>query len=74
METFIRFMASNNGRLARIVAGVALIAAGLMMGGTNGWVIAVVGAVPLLAGVFDLCFFAPVCGLPVNGAKIRASR
>jgi hypothetical protein len=73
METFVRFMASNNGRMARIVAGIALIIGGLVSGG-NGTLLAVIGAVPLLAGVFDLCFFAPVCGLPVNGAKIRSSK
>lgn len=74
MESFVRFMASNNGRIARIVAGIVLIAVGLISGGTNGTVMAVVGAVPLLAGALDLCFFAPVCGLPVNGAKIRSSQ
>ncbi len=73
MSAFIHFMASSTGRLARIVAGIALIAFGLFgLSGTVGVVVAVVGLVPLLAGVLDLCLFAPLVGLPLNGAKIRA--
>jgi hypothetical protein len=68
-------MASTAGRLVRIVAGVALIAWGLLgLGGSTGIIVAVVGAVPLLAGLFDVCLFAPLFGCPFSGTKIRASR
>jgi hypothetical protein len=57
----------------RIVAGAALIAWGLLgIGGTTGVIVAVVGAVPLLAGLFDFCVFAPLFGNPLSGKKIRA--
>jgi hypothetical protein len=42
------------------------------LGGTTGAVVAVVGAVPLAAGLFDFCLFAPLFGAPLSGAKIRA--
>ncbi len=75
MNPFISFMASPAGRLTRIVAGVALIAWGLVsIGGTAGIVVAVIGAVPLLAGLFDVCLFAPLFSCPLSGAKIRAAR
>ncbi len=75
MNGFINFMASSTGRIARIVAGVALIAWGLVgLGNTTGIIVAVVGAVPLLAGVFDFCIFAPLFGRPLSGPKIRSGQ
>ena len=73
MNGFIRFMNSGAGRFARIAAGVALIAWGLLgLGGTTGIIMAVIGAVPLLAGLFDFCVFAPLFGLPLSGAANRS--
>ncbi len=75
MNPFCTFMASTTGRIARVVAGVALIAWGIMgLGGTTGIIVAVVGAVPLLAGLFDFCVFAPLFGCPISGPKIRAGK
>ncbi len=75
MNPFVSFMASPVGRIARIVAGIALIAWGLLgIGGTTGIIVAVVGAVPLLAGLFDVCLFAPLFGGPLSGPKIRAAK
>lgn len=73
MNPFVKFMASPAGRTIRIVAGLALIAWGLFgLGGTTGAIVAVVGALPLLAGLFDFCVFAPLFRNPLSGAKIRA--
>jgi hypothetical protein len=75
MNPFIKFMASTTGRIVRIAAGAALIIWGLMgLGGTTGIVVAVIGAVPLLAGLFDFCVFAPLFGNPLSGPKIRAGK
>jgi hypothetical protein len=30
--------------------------------------------VPLLAGLFDFCVFAPLFGAPLSGPKIRAGK
>ena len=74
MNPLIKFLTSTAGRVTRIVAGVALIAWGLAgLQGATGIVVAVVGAVPFLAGLFDFCVFAPLFGYPVSGQKIRAS-
>jgi hypothetical protein len=73
MNPFVKFMASTTGRIVRIVAGLALIAWGLLgLGGTTGVIVAVVGLVPLAAGLFDFCLFAPLFGNPLSGPKIRA--
>ncbi len=75
MNPFISFLASSTGRLVRVVAGIALVAWGwLGIGGATGLLIAIVGLVPLLAGLFDFCVFAPLFGAPPSGPKIRAGK
>lgn len=75
MNPFCTFMASTTGRIVRIVAGIALIAWGLLgLAGTTSIVVVVIGAVPLLAGLFDFCVFAPLFGCPLSGPRIRAGK
>jgi hypothetical protein len=62
---FARFMSSLAGRLIRIVAGIVLIIVGLaVVHGTGGIILAIVGLVPLVAGLFNFCVFAPLFGGP----------
>ena len=73
MNPFVLFMSSTAGRIARIVAGIVLITWGLIgLAGITGVIVAVVGAVPLVAGLFDFCLFAPLFGSPMSGPKVRA--
>ncbi len=65
--SFARFMAGPLGRGLRIVAGIVLIVLGLSIGGGGGWVLAIVGLVPLLAGVLNVCLIAPVLKAPFSG-------
>ena len=56
----------------RSLAGLVLIAVGLgLVHGPGGWILAIVGLVPLAAGVFDWCVFAPLFGLLFVGAELR---
>ena len=72
MKAVFRFLASSAGRLVRAIAGLALIVVGLaVVGGLVGWILAIVGLVPLVAGVFDWCVFAPLFGLPFTGPRLR---
>jgi hypothetical protein len=72
MKAVFRFLARPAGRLVRVVAGVILIVVGIgVVGGLIGWILAIVGLVPLVAGVFDWCFFAPLFGLPFAGPRLR---
>jgi hypothetical protein len=67
---FVTFMRSSAGRGARIVAGVAIVVVGLaVVKGTAGIVIAVIGLVPLSAGIFNFCLFAPLFGMDLMGGK-----
>jgi hypothetical protein len=73
MNPFVKWMATNAGRITRIIAGIVLVALGLLViHGIGGWIVVIVGLVPLLAGLFDFCVFAPLFGAPMGGPKIRA--
>jgi hypothetical protein len=76
MNPFISFMASRNGRIVRIVAGLALVVWGFfgIDNATTGTIVLIVGLVPLAAGIFDFCVFAPLFGAPLSGPKIRAGK
>ena len=75
MNPFVKFMASPAGRITRIVAGILLVVLGLLViAGVGGIILAIVGLVPLLAGLFDFCVFAPLFGAPLSGPKIRAGK
>jgi sulfite exporter TauE/SafE len=63
-----RFMARPIGRILRIIAGVVLIAVGLLVvGDTAGIIVAAIGLLPILAGVFNVCAIAPLIGAPFAG-------
>lgn len=75
--TFASFMSSPTGRVLRIVVGLVLIGWGVFLAAatsnaTTGIILAVVGLLPLLAGLLDFCVFAPLFGAPFSGSKVRA--
>ena len=70
----IKLLVSPAGRILRVVAGAVIIVGGLsVVGGVVGAVLALVGLVPLLAGTFDLCVFAPLFGYAISGDRTRAA-
>ncbi|MDM8546768.1 YgaP family membrane protein [Candidatus Venteria ishoeyi] len=70
MNSLLSFMASPAGRIIRILAGGGLIAWGLLgVGGNNGMMLAAIGALPMLTGIFNICLFAPLLGAPLSGSK-----
>ena len=72
MNSLFKFLASSAGRWTRVIAGLILIAVGIwVVHGVWGWVLIIVGLVPLAAGVFDFCVFAPLFGLPFMGESLR---
>jgi Protein of unknown function (DUF2892) len=74
---FAAFMSSAAGRALRVIVGLGLVIVGLVLAfqastSILGIVLAVIGLVPLGAGIFDVCLFAPLFGAPLSGAKVRA--
>ncbi len=68
--TFTRWMSSALGRILRVLAGLVLIGLGFYVQGVWGWVIGVVGVIPILAGAFNFCLLGPILGAPFNGRRI----
>ncbi len=62
----VQLMNSPAGRVARAVAGLALIGAGAAIGGTGGLVLALIGVVPLAAGAAGACLAAPLMRVPLR--------
>jgi predicted RND superfamily exporter protein len=74
MSSFVAFMQSTTGRILRIVVGIALIALGLLViQGVWGIVLAVIGLVPLIAGLGGVCLVAPLFGFTLKGQQKPAA-
>ena len=67
----VRFMERPIGRIARGVVGLVLIGLGAGLGGLW-WILAVVGLVPLAAGVFNFCLLAPLFHSPLHHSSPTA--
>ncbi len=67
----LNFLSSTAGRWVRGLVGVALIALAVVLGGW--WLLlAALGAVFVLVGLFDVCLIAPLAGRPFRGTAFRA--
>ncbi len=65
---FAKFMAGPIGRGVRILAGVLIMLLGLVVvQGTGGIILAVIGVLPILAGAMNFCLIAPIIGAPFSG-------
>jgi hypothetical protein len=72
MKGLLKFLASPTGRIVRVVAGLIIIVIGVVaVNEPLGWVVVIIGAIPLVAGALDKCVFAPLAGMPLDGKKLR---
>jgi len=72
MQSFIRSLVTKNGRMARVVVGVALIVFGIVVPPeTVGYVLVAIGVVMAAAGALDKCVIAPLFRLPFDGKELR---
>lgn len=65
-----RFMATPAGRGIRILFGLVLIWFGVAMDKPAGYVLEVLGLIPIIAGVLNLCLLAPLLGAPLRGRDV----
>jgi hypothetical protein len=66
-----RWMARPTGRAVRVAAGGVLIGVGISMHNSTGVVLMVVGLVPLIAGVSNVCVLAPALNCPFRGGQVQ---
>lgn len=70
---FARFINTPVGRIARVVVGAGLIWWGsTRLGGAMGIVVIIVGLVPLVAGLFNLCLISALLGGPISGRRMAS--
>jgi hypothetical protein len=69
---FSRFINSPVGRLFRLVAGAGFLVVGFVYRAHALGVLSMaLSVLPLMAGVFDLCYISALIGGPLSGTKIR---
>ena len=69
-NSFIVFLQSTPGRILRIVLGLAVAAGGvLLIQGTAGFVVAIIGLIPISAALTGVCFIGPLFGYTFEGQK-----
>jgi hypothetical protein len=73
MHTYLFLMSSPVGRILRILGGVAVVAAGILLDGQGSlaWLLLLPGLLMILAALMDLHFLAPIFGLPLIGEALR---
>jgi hypothetical protein len=69
---FAQFMVSTGGRTTRGVMGIALIVAGLLIGGVARWMFGAFGLLLLAAGLFDFCVVTGLIDNIWSGREVRA--
>ncbi len=70
MDAVIQFMQSVTGRTIRVILGIILLALGLfVIQGVWGIVVALIGLIPLVAGLFGVFLIAPLFGYTLTGRK-----
>jgi hypothetical protein len=70
---FLDFMSTGPGRVIRVVAGLAMMTAGVLLGG--GWLaLAAAGLAPLATGVLGVCPISPLVGRSWRGNACRTGR
>ena len=71
---FLSFMNTSTGRVIRVVGGLVVLAAGILLGGTVGTALAVFAVLPIATGVFGLCPINPLFGQPMRACAIPVER
>lgn len=70
---FSKFLNSPAGRVFRLVAGAGFLMVGYVYRSHTLGVLSMAwGALAMIAGGFDICFFSAVLGGPLSGPKIRS--
>ncbi len=65
---FVHFMRSAAGRLLRIAAGSIIIWLGLtQLEAPASWIVALIGIVPIAAGVFNFCLLGSFFNVDLMG-------
>jgi hypothetical protein len=69
-DSVILFLLSTDGKMLRVDLGLVVIGLGiLIIQGTAGFVVAVIGLIPIFAALAGICLIAPLFGYTFEGLK-----
>lgn len=71
---FLSFMNTSTGRAIRVIGGLMVLAAGILVGGGVGAALAVFAVLPIATGVFGLCPVNPLFGQPMRACAVPVKR
>jgi hypothetical protein len=71
---FLSFMNTSTGRAIRVIGGLMVLAAGILVGGGVGAALAVFAVLPIATGVFGLCPINPLFGQPMRACAVPVKR
>jgi hypothetical protein len=70
MDALISWLQSTLGRILRVVLGLVVVAIGMLfLQGTAGFLLAVLGLVPILAALSGVCLIGLLFGYTFEGLK-----
>lgn len=70
MDACISFLQSTPGRMLRVVVGLGVVAVGILfLQGTAGFLVAVIGLIPIFAALAGVCVIGPLFGYTFEGYK-----
>ena len=70
IDSVILLLMSTPGKMLRVVVGLLVIGVGiLIIQGTAGFVVAVIGLIPIFAALAGICLIAPLFGYTFEGLK-----
>ena len=68
---FAHFINSSGGRVVRIIAGIVSIVWGYIeLMDILGFILIMIGLIPLVAGLFNLCLVSAILGGPISGPEV----
>ncbi len=70
MNVLIPFLLSPSGRMLRVMLGLGVIGVGvLLLQGTAGFLVAVIGLIPICTALSGVCVIGPLFGYTFEGYR-----
>ena len=74
MDALISFLQSTYGRMLRVMLGLGVIMVGILfLHGTAGFLVAVIGLIPIFTALSGVCVIGPLFGYTFEGYRKTGS-
>ena len=74
MDALISFLQSPSGRMLRVILGLGVIVVGILfLQGMAGFLVAVIGLIPIFTALSGVCVIGPLFGYTFEGSRKTGS-